>query len=125
MHCSCPALLFGAKIIGSACTSIKTAQLAAMFLMFQVPFIGPRNAMHLLASRQHPVIDCQTLTEFIGYERLFRRTDGSFLLYMSSDGKSGAEERIARLSVRDAISWLNEAPDQFGFFWGCAEVAPG
>jgi hypothetical protein len=96
-----------------------------MFLMFQVPLLGPRIAMHLLASREHPVIDCQTLTEFIGHERLFRGTDGSFLLYMSSDGKPEAEERIAWLSVRDAISWLNEAPDQFGFFWGCSEVAPG
>jgi hypothetical protein len=81
--------------------------------------------MHLLASREHPVIDCQTLTEFIGHERLFRGTDGSFLLYMSSDGKPEAEERIARLSVHDAISWLNEARDQFGFVWGCSEVAPG
>jgi hypothetical protein len=81
--------------------------------------------MHLLASREYPVIDCQTLAELVGHEWLFRGTDGSFLLYMSSDGKPEAEERIAWLSVRDAISWLNEAPDQFGFFWGCSEVALG
>jgi hypothetical protein len=79
--------------------------------------------MQLLACREHPVIDCQTLAEFIGRERLFRGADGSFLLHMSSDGKV-EEERIARLSVRDAISWLNEAPDQFGFFWEFAEIIP-
>jgi hypothetical protein len=54
-------------------------------------------------------------------ERLFRGTDGSFLLYMS-DEKPHAEERIAWLSVRDAISWLNEALDRFGSFWDFAKV---
>jgi hypothetical protein len=78
--------------------------------------------MQLVACREYPVIDCQTLAEFIGSERLFRAADGSFLLYMSSDGKPEAEERIAWLSVRDAISWLNEAPDQYGSFWEFAEV---
>jgi hypothetical protein len=80
-----------------------------------------RIVMQLLACRQHPVIDCQTLAEFIGHERLFRGADGSFLLHMSSGGKA-KEERIARLSVRDAISWLNEAPEQFGFHWEFSEV---
>jgi hypothetical protein len=78
--------------------------------------------MQLLASREHPVIDYQTLAEFIGHERLFRGANGSFLLHMSADGKPEAEERIAWLSVRDAISWLNEADDQFGYFWEFAEV---
>jgi hypothetical protein len=39
---------------------------------------------------------------------------------MSSKGESQAEERISWLTVRDAISWLNEAPDEFGFFWDSA-----
>ena len=43
---------------------------------------------------------------------------------MSSDGQPGAEERIIALSLRDAISWLNETPDQFGSFWEFAKVAP-
>jgi hypothetical protein len=77
--------------------------------------------MQLLASRQFPVIDCQSLTEFIGHERLFRGADGSFLLHMSSDGEE--EERIAWLSVRDAIAWLNDTPDQFGSFWELALVS--
>jgi hypothetical protein len=76
--------------------------------------------MQLLASRDHPVIDYQTIDEFTGHERLFRATEGEFLLHMSSVGKHEAEERIIWLTVRDAISWLNEAPDEFGSFWECA-----
>jgi hypothetical protein len=79
--------------------------------------------MQLLACREHPVIDCQTLAEFIGRERLFRGVDGLFLLHMSSDGKA-EEERIAWFSLRDALSWLNEGPDQFGFYWEFAQVIP-
>jgi hypothetical protein len=81
--------------------------------------------MQLLASRDHPVIDYQTMDEFIGHERLFRATDGEFLLHMSSAGKLEAEERIIWLTVRDAISWLNEAPDEFGSFWECAMASSG
>jgi hypothetical protein len=80
--------------------------------------------MQLLASRDHPVIDYQTMDEFIGCERLFRATDGSFLLHMSSDGKLEVEERIIWLTARDAISWLNEAPDEFGSFWEGAMDPP-
>jgi hypothetical protein len=80
--------------------------------------------MQLLVSRDYAVIDYQTMGEFIGYERLFRATDGAFLLHMSSDGKLEAEERIIWLTARDAISWLNEAPDEFGSFWDCAVRAP-
>jgi hypothetical protein len=80
--------------------------------------------MQLLASREYSVIDYQTMAEFIGHERLFRTSDGPFLLHMSTDGKLKAEERIIWLTVRDAISWLNEAPDQFGSLWEFAEVAP-
>jgi hypothetical protein len=82
-----------------------------------------RIVMQLLASRDYPVIDYQTMEEFIGYERLFRASDGAFLLHMSSEGKLEAEERILRLSVREALSWLNDAPDQFGSFWEFAVVA--
>jgi hypothetical protein len=76
--------------------------------------------MHMLASREYPVIDCQTMVEFVGHERLFRSPEGKFLLHMSSKGESQAEERISWLTVRDAISWLNEAPDEFGSFWDSA-----
>jgi hypothetical protein len=80
--------------------------------------------MQLLASRDYPVIDYQTMGEFIGRERLFRAPDGSFLLHMSSKGKLEVEERVIWLTVRDAICWLNEAPDEFGSFWECAIDAP-
>jgi hypothetical protein len=82
------------------------------------------NLMQLLASRDYPVIDYQTMGEFVGRERLFRATDGTLLLHMSSKGKLEAEERIVWLTVRDAISWVNEAPDEFGSFWECAVEAP-
>src|SRR5450631_2078315 len=64
----------------------------------------PRIFMKLLSSRDYAVIDYQTMGEFIGYERLFRATDGAFVLHMSSEGKLEAEERIIWLTVRDAIS---------------------
>lgn len=73
--------------------------------------------MQLLASREYPVIDYQTMEEFIGRERLFRAADSEFLLHMSSEGKLETEEQIIWLTVRDAISWLNELPDEFGSFW--------
>ena len=80
--------------------------------------------MQLLASRDYPVIDVQTMDEFIGHERLFRAADGAFLLHLSSEGKLGAEERIIWLTVRDAISWLNETPDEFGSLWDYAMESP-
>ena len=80
--------------------------------------------MRLLVYRDYPLIDYQIMDEFIGHERLFRATDGGFLLRLSSEGNLDAEERIISLSVRDAISWLYEAPDEFGSFWECAMDAP-
>ena len=80
--------------------------------------------MHLLAYREYPAIDAQTLVEFRGHERLFRGADGSFLLHMSSEGQPLAEERIVWLSAREAISWLNEEPDNYGALWEFAEVVP-
>jgi hypothetical protein len=71
--------------------------------------------MQLLASREYPVIDYQTLSEFVGHERLFRGADGSFLLHMTED-KSDAE-RLVWFETRDAINWLHETPDQYGNFW--------
>jgi hypothetical protein len=80
--------------------------------------------MHLLAYREYPAIDAQTLVEFSGHERLFRGADGSFLLHMSSEGQPLAEESIVWLSAREAISWLNEEPDNYGALREFAEVVP-
>jgi hypothetical protein len=55
------------------------------------------------------------MAEFIGHERLFRATNGdAFLRHMSSDWKLAADERIIWLTARDAVSWLNEAPEEYG-----------
>ena len=53
--------------------------------------------MQLLASRDYPVIDYQSMGEFIGHERLFRTTDGAFLLHMSSgrEARSGGTDHLA------------------------------
>ena len=80
--------------------------------------------MQLLVYREYPGIDVDTLTEFTGHERLFRGTDGSFLLHMSSEGQQVTEERVIWLPVRAAISWLNEDPDQYGSLWEFAEAVP-
>jgi hypothetical protein len=77
--------------------------------------------MHLLVSREYPVIDYQTMAEFTGQERLFRTANGAFLLHMSSDWNLAAEVRIIWLTARDALSWLNEAPEEFGSFWEFAQ----
>jgi hypothetical protein len=76
--------------------------------------------MHLLESREYPVIDSETLAEFTGHERLFRTPDGAFLLHMSGSMLT-AEQRIVWLNARDAISRLNETFDEFGSFWSLAK----
>lgn len=83
--------------------------------------------MNFLVSREYPVVDYQTMAEFVGHERLFRAMDGGFWLYMSSEGKPAAEERLIRLTLRDTITWLNEQPEQFGSFWefGTVTAPPG
>jgi hypothetical protein len=80
--------------------------------------------MHLLTSREYPVVDYQTMAEFTGLERLFRAINGVFWLHMSSDGKREREERIIMLTTRDALTWLHEPPEQFGSFWDFASVVP-
>jgi hypothetical protein len=80
--------------------------------------------MQLLAFREYPAIDVDTLVEFTGHERLFRGPDGSFLLHISSEGQPVAEERVLWLSMRDTISWINEEPDHYGSLWELAEIVP-
>src|ERR1700677_4312216 len=40
---------------------------------------------------------------------------------MASDWKLAAEGRIIWITARDAISWLNEAPEEFASFWEFAQ----
>jgi hypothetical protein len=114
----------GVRLKAAVGASRKITALLTILVSHRVEQLWARIFMQLLASRDYPVIDYQTMGEFIGHERLFRATDGAFLLHMSSEGKLEAEERIIWLTVRDAISWLNEAPDEFGSFWECAMDAP-
>jgi hypothetical protein len=90
--------------------------------MFKAFYQGSK--LHLLASREYPLVDYQTMADYLGCERLFRTANGAFLLHMSSEGEPSVEERIIRLSTRDALSWLNEEPDQFGSYWEFAKSAP-
>ena len=59
--------------------------------------------MKLVLSRCHPIADAQTPTGYFAREALFRTNDGSFLLYMASEDKTGREERILFLDCRDAL----------------------
>jgi hypothetical protein len=77
--------------------------------------------MRLMVSRSYPVIDAQTLTEYVARDALFRTADGSYFLYMASGGRVQSEERILFLDCRDALLWLNEAPDALGSYWHFAQ----
>jgi hypothetical protein len=77
--------------------------------------------MKLVLSRCHPITDAQTLTGTFAREALFRTADGSFLLYLASEGQAGREERILFLDCRDALVWLNATPDTRATSWQFAE----
>jgi hypothetical protein len=70
--------------------------------------------MKLVLSRCHPIADAQTPTGYFAREALFRTDDGSFLLYIASEDKTGREERILFLGCRDALVWLNATSDVLG-----------
>jgi hypothetical protein len=76
--------------------------------------------MQLIASHSYPIIDEQTLGEYVARDSLFRSDDGSFFLYMAAAGQTEGEERILLLNSRDALLWLNEKPDTFGSYWHIA-----
>jgi hypothetical protein len=80
-----------------------------------------RIAMQLIVSRSYPAIDAQTLTEYVAHDALFRTADGSYFLYMASRGQVEREERVLFLDCRDALLWLNEAPDALGSYWHFAQ----
>jgi hypothetical protein len=77
--------------------------------------------MKLVLSRCHPVTDAQTPTGYLAREALFRTDDGSFLLYMASEGQAERQERILFLDCRDALVWLNATPNAGGTSWHFAE----
>jgi len=77
--------------------------------------------MRLVLSRCYPIADAQTPTGYFAREALFRTDNGSFLLYMASEGQAEREERILFLNCRDALVWLNATPDAVGTYRHFAE----
>jgi hypothetical protein len=92
-----------------------------MFVSDGPSILQDRIAMQLMVSRIYPVIDAQTLAEYVARDVLFRTADGSYFLYMASKGRVESEERILFLDCRDALLWLNETPDTFESYWHFAE----
>ena len=72
--------------------------------------------MRLVVSRNYPAINTDTLTEYSAREALFRADDGSFLLYMTSEGLD-CKESVLALDCRDALIWLSEPTYVPGSFW--------
>jgi hypothetical protein len=77
--------------------------------------------MQLMVSRSYPVIDAQTLAEYVARDALFRAADGSYFLYMASKARVEGKERILFLDCRDALLWLNDTPDTLASYWHFAE----
>jgi hypothetical protein len=74
--------------------------------------------MQMIYSRIIPFLNVQSLAPGQAREILFRDVDNSFILYLSDDTAiSNAQERIIRLEMREALIWLNEAPQDEGSFW--------
>jgi hypothetical protein len=73
--------------------------------------------LRLVCARTVPFIDSETLCDRRGQEALFRK-EGCFILYMS-DGElsSRKQERLVRLTTREALIWLNEHGEDVGAFW--------
>jgi hypothetical protein len=70
--------------------------------------------MQLLASRTHEFIDVQSLEGRRASDRLFRVSEGSYVLHLSS---SCGDERLIRLAGREALIWINEPTELFGLDW--------
>jgi hypothetical protein len=73
--------------------------------------------MQLVVSRSYPAIDAETLAEFSAREALFRADDGSFLLYLTSQGRRDRKEHLLIMQTRDVLIWLNEPSHAPGSYW--------
>jgi len=76
--------------------------------------MGESFTMQLLASRTYEFIDGQSLEGYQANDRLFRISEGSYVLHMSS---SFGDERLVRIGGREALIWINESPELFGDDW--------
>ena len=74
--------------------------------------------MQLVVSRTISFIDASSLAICEAKEALFRNGNNDFILYLSNgDGASASEERLLSLELREALVWLNEAPEEQGSVW--------
>jgi hypothetical protein len=73
--------------------------------------------MKLLISRTYPFIDSQSLGEQQARDALFRMTDGTFLLHLSSSNGPLDVDRLIRIDCRAALIWINASPEDFGAEW--------
>ena len=73
--------------------------------------------MQMICLRNVPSTDTDSPAAAEGREALFR-DDHGFVLYLSTEVSTpSGEERIVRLVAREALIWLNEAPQEQGSFW--------
>ena len=70
--------------------------------------------MQLLASRAYEFIDVPSLVNRLAKERLFRVSEGLYVVHVSS---GCGDERVIRLGGRQALIWINEPPELFGDDW--------
>ena len=78
--------------------------------------------MQMIFSRTIPFLDDQTLAPGNAREVLFRDERCGFILYLSDDlAPQDSRETIIRLDAREALIWLNQAPqnDEFTGPWTC------
>jgi hypothetical protein len=73
-----------------------------------------QQEMQLLASRSYQFLDADSLEERSAQDRLFRCSDGDFVLYMTA---AEEEDRVVRLDTRAALAWINAPPEDFGLEW--------
>jgi hypothetical protein len=76
------------------------------------------KSMELIHSRTIPANDAESLPPYEAKEALFRDRH-AFLLYLTKEASSApVEDKLLRLGTREALVWLNEAPQEQGSFWG-------
>jgi hypothetical protein len=73
--------------------------------------------MELVVSRNFLFIDSQSLVEHQARDSLFRMTDGTFLLRLSSSNKPADDDRLIWIDCRAALIWINAPPEDFGTKW--------
>jgi hypothetical protein len=69
--------------------------------------------LRLISSRAIASPDSRPLAPAQAREALFRANDDRFVLYVAGgDSSPAGEERVILLDLREALIWLNEAPEQ-------------